>query len=432
MRRKTDTIVRVPRLTGRILPLTLCLGLACTIAGRARAQDQDGVPIVATATPDTLDAGDLWRRVRHEAAPDADQRLALEARKPFFVIAPSVGSKPSTGVNAGVAGNVAFVSGDASSTHLSSVSGGLKISQKGQTLTGLKLAVFLPDDRWFVQGDNRLSWTSQNTYGLGGTTPSADAENLKYDALRIYETVYRTIAPGLFVGVGLDVNRHSNVRPADGVEATFDQAAYTLYSQQHGLDLSHQTSSGTTAGVMFDTRDNAINAQRGVLASATYRTFFDGFLGGNTTWQEAYVDLRTYRTLSHDGRRRLAFWFLGDLVTGGAAPYLDLPSTSSDAYGRSARGYGEGRYRGEHLVYGEVEYRDTITANGLLGYVAFLNTTTIDSDAPGQHLFDSFAPGVGGGLRVLLNKKSRTNLCVDYGWGKQGSRGLYLAIQEAF
>jgi hypothetical protein len=33
---------------------------------------------------------------------------------------------------------------------------------------------------------------------------------------------------------------------------------------------------------------------------------------------------------------------------------------------------------------------------------------------------------------VLLNKKSRTNLCTDYGWGKQGSRGLYLAIQEAF
>ena len=292
--------------------------------------------------------------------------------------------------------------------------------------------MFLPDDRWFVQGDNRLSWTSQNTYGLGGATPSTDAENLKYDALRIYETVYRTVAPGLFVGAGVDINRHANVRPGTGAEATFDQAAYTLYSQQHGFDVAHQMSSGTTVSVMRDTRDNAINAQRGVLASATYRTFFNGFLGGDSTWQEAVVDVRTYRNLTHDGRRRLAFWMLGDFVTGGTAPYLDLPATSGDSYGRSARGYGEGRYRGERLLYGEVELRETLTRNGLLGYVAFLNTTTVDSDAPGQRLFDTLAPGVGGGLRVLLNKKSRTNLCIDYGWGKQGSHGLYLAIQEAF
>ena len=398
----------------------------------AHARAEDGAPVVAAAAPDPLDAGDLWRRVRHHDPADAGQPLALETRKPFFVVAPSVGSKPSTGINGGIAGNVAFVDGDAADTHLSSVSGGLKFSQKGQTLSGLKLAVFLPDDRWFVQGDNRLSWTSQNTYDLGGASPSNDAENLKYDALRINESLFRAVAPGLFVGAGIDVNRHSNVRPGTGTEATFDQAAYTLYSEQHGFDIAHQTSSGTSASVMLDTRDNAINAQRGWLASATYRTFFNGFLGGDSTWQEAYVDVRTYKKLTDDGRRRLAFWMLGDFVTGGTAPYLGLPATAGDSYGRSARGYGEGRYRGDHLLYGEVEFRDTLTRNGLLGYVAFINTTTIDSDAPGDHLFDSFSPGVGGGLRVLLNKKSRTNLCIDYGWGTQGSRGLYLAIQEAF
>ncbi len=396
----------------------------------ALARAEDGAPVVAAAAPDALDAGDLWRRVRHHDPADAGQPLALETRKPFFVVAPSVGSKPSTGINGGIASNVAFVAGDAVDTHLSSISGGLKFSQKGQTLSGLKLAVFLPDDRWFVQGDNRLQWTSQNTYDLGGASPSDDAENLKYDALRINESLFRAVAPGLFVGAGIDINRHGNVRPGSGTEAAFDQAAYTLYSEQHGFDLAHQTSSGTSASIMLDTRDNAINAQRGWLASATYRTFFNGFLGGDSTWQEAYVDVRTYKKLTDDGRRRLAFWMLGDFVTSGTAPYLDLPETSGD--GRSARGYGEGRYRGDHLLYGEVEFRDTLTRNGLLGYVAFLNATTIDSDAPGDHLFDTFSPGVGGGLRVLLNKKSRTNLCIDYGWGTQGSRGLYLAIQEAF
>ena len=380
---------------------------------------------------DGVDAADLWHKVRHHdesAAPAND----AESRKPFFVIAPSIGSKPSTGINGGVAGNIAFVSGDSATTHLSSLSGGLKVSEKGQTLSGMKLAIFLPDDRWFLQGDNRFSWTSQNTYGLGGATLAADAENLKYDQLRVYETVYRTIGKSLFVGAGVDINRHTNIRPGTGTETAFDEAGYTQYTAQHGFDVSHQTSSGATASLMFDTRDNAINARRGWFANVTYRTFFSGFLGGDSTWQEAYVDVRTYRRLTDDGRRRLAFWIVGDFLTGGAAPYFDLPATAADAYGRSARGYTEGRYRGDQLLYGEVEFRDTLTRNGLLGYVVFLNTTTIAGAGTGDHLFESIAPAAGTGLRVLLNKKSRTNLCVDYGWGKQGSRALYLAIQEAF
>ena len=77
--------------------------------------------------------------------------------------------------------------------------------------------------------------------------------------------------------------------------------------------------------------------------------------------------MRTYRKLTPDGRQRLAFWFMSDNVLNGTAPYLDLPATGSD--GRSARGYSDGRYRGQHLAYGEMEYRGTITSNGLLGFV---------------------------------------------------------------
>jgi hypothetical protein len=114
------------------------------------------------------------------------------------------------------------------------------------------------------------------------------------------------------------------------------------------------------------------------------------------------------------------------------APYLDLPATGLDTYGRSARGYSEGQFRGERLAYGEVEYRATLTRNGLLGMVAFLNTTTVTNLAEDERLFDSFAVGGGAGLRLLINKRSKTNLCFDVGFGKQGSKGVYLAVQEAF
>ena len=64
--------------------------------------------------------------------------------------------------------------------------------------------------------------------------------------------------------------------------------------------------------------------------------------------------------------------------------------------------------------------------------VAFLNATTVSSQDRGEHLFDSVAIGGGAGLRLLLNKRSRTNLCADMGFGKDGSHGFYLAVQEAF
>jgi outer membrane protein assembly factor BamA len=181
-----------------------------------------------------------------------------------------------------------------------------------------------------------------------------------------------------------------------------------------------------------DTRDSAINARRGWLASASYRTFVKGFLGGDSTWQELYLDGRTYRPLGTIRRQTLAFWFWADLVTGGVAPYLDLPATGMDKYGRSGRGYAEGRFRGERLIYGEVEYRATLTRNGFMGMVAFLNTTSLANRASGEQLFDNFATGAGAGFRLLLNKRSKTNLCVDFGWGRAGSRGFYLSVQEAF
>jgi hypothetical protein len=103
-----------------------------------------------------------------------------------------------------------------------------------------------------------------------------------------------------------------------------------------------------------------------------------------------------------------------------------------DTYGRSARGYKEGQFRGERLAYGEVEYRGALTRNGLLGMVAFLNTTTVSNLESGEQLFDSFASAGGAGLRLLINKRSKTNLAFDVGFGQQGSKGVYLAIQEAF
>ena len=176
-------------------------------------------------------------------------------------------------------------------------------------------------------------------------------------------------------------------------------------ARPHGLPLDSQTAAGTSLDLLWDSRDSFINADRGWLAKASYRTLFDGFLGGDSSWQKLNLDLRTYVSLSRDRRQRIAFWAFANLVVGGVAPFFDLPSTAGDTYGRSARGYAEGQFRGERLAYGEIEYRARLTGNGLLGMVAFLNTTTVTNLGNDERLFDSFATAGGAGLRLLINKQ---------------------------
>jgi outer membrane protein assembly factor BamA len=415
----------------RVHPLILCFcaGIGA-LAPSVQAQDTADDPATSIVQPGpTFDVADLWHRFRHkDEAIQADTAAEADPQRRFLVVVPAIGSRPSTGFTLGVNGNVAFFAGDATSTHISSVVGGFRVSQKQQVLSNARFAVFTADDRWFLQGDNRLNWTSLNTYALGSDAGTAAAANLSYTFVRLYETAYRTVKPGLFVGGGMNVNARSNIRAGEG-ETGFNQSAYLAYSRQHGFAADTQVSTGGNVGMLFDTRDNAINASHGWLVSADYRTFFKA-LGGDATWQELFLDVRTYRPLTRSGAQRLAFWMMTDLVTGGAAPYFDLPTTGGDV--RSGRGYSEGRYRGEHLVYGEVEYRGALTRNGMVGFVAFVNASTIGSAETGARLFEAYAPAAGVGLRVLLNKRSRTNLTTDWGWGKAGSRGFYLGIQEAF
>jgi hypothetical protein len=411
------------------LYIGLSVALVALSGGVVEAQDHDKPDEPAVQLWPTADVTDLWHKWRSKDEP-AEQDAADTPRDPqrrFRVIAPGIGARPSTGLTLGLNGNLAFYQGDPASTHLTTMIGGFRVTQKNQVLSNVRFAVFTAEDHWLLQGDNRVNWTSLDTYELGSESSTDGAANLKFRAIRLTETAYRPIGR-LFVGGGLDLSVRANIRAGEG-ETGLDRSVYTSYTRRHGFDIDAQKSTGTNVAVLLDTRDNAINAGHGWLASAAYHTFFKG-LGGDSTWQELAIDVRTFRPLTRTGSHLIAFWFMSDLVTGGVAPYLDLPAIGGDI--RSARGYAEGRYRGEHLVYGEAEYRGSLTPNGLVGFVAFLNTSTIGSSETGTRLFDAYAPGAGFGFRVLLNKRSRTNLAADWGWGKDGSRGFYLALQEAF
>ena len=407
--------------SGRAVAIAVLAVLA--LASQSAAQTAPPPP-----PAETMDVADLIRKLRNKEAPTAP----FDYRKRMKAVAPVIGAKPSSGVIAGVAGNVAFFRGDPETTHISSSVASATVTSKKQAGISARTTMFGRDDRWRADLDYRFQWTSQDTFGLGMATASPTEELVRFDFYRFYQSAYYQLRPSLFVGGGFHFDSHTDVRPEEDEEAAWPDSSYVQYSEANGLPLETQISAGPSVQVMWDSRDNFINADRGTLAHVSYRAMFDGFLGGDSRWDKVTLDARAYKRLPTTKRSTLAAWAYADLVVDGVAPYFDLPSTASDGYGRSGRGYAEGHFRGEKLAFLEVEYRGTLMQNGLLGWVAFLNATTVSNSQAGESLFDHVAPGGGAGLRVLLNKQSRTNLAFDVGFGEKGHRGVYLAIQEAF
>jgi len=97
--------------------------------------------------------------------------------------------------------------------------------------------------------------------------------------------------------------------------------------------------------LIFDQRDHPVNPARGVFGKAAY-TFYRTGLGSDRNWDSFQLEGRAYQPLSRNRRQGVALWGLAWLTPSGQPPYFDLPSVGWDTYGRTARGYRSGRFRG--------------------------------------------------------------------------------------
>jgi hypothetical protein len=406
----------------------LALGIMAAAGAGAWAQETAS----AQSSVPQKDIFDVLRELFHKPPNTTSKEAALAPGKLMFDWTPYITGNSANGIGPGVGGSVAFFQGDPKTTQISSAVWSLSVTSKGKIFLSLQATTFSKNNGWHIEGDNRLNLTSENTYGLGTSTLSSAGVNTKFDFFRLYDAAYRQVFKGFYLGAGFLFDDHTRIKPAEAGDLAWPDSPFVTYSEENGFSPTSQVSAGVSANALFDTRDSSIYPTRGWYASGNYHFFFKGFLGGASTWQEFVGDLRTYARLGGSDRHILAFWLYGDFVTGGTAPYFDLPTTGMDTYGRTGRGYSQGRFRGQEMAYGEIEYRWTITRNGLLGMVAFLNTETLSNKQTGERLFGSLAPGGGVGLRLLANKFSRTNICADVGWGKDGSFGFYLNVQEGF
>jgi len=370
-------------------------------------------------------------------------------KKLSLLILPDIAYNPVSGVELGLSGSGAGkFKGE--ETNLSMAAAKIAVTSEKQILTFLRASIYTNDNEYYINTNWRYYKYNSSTFGLGTNSPENGFDNhvgfqgapldslsggypMDYNFVIIHQVVNKKIRENLYVGVGYHLDKYWGIKDLSlNLDTSPAQITpHFKYSVKHGFNPTKYTLSGLSVNTMYDSRDNQISPYKGYFARLNYQ-YSPVFLGSSKASSQLWAEFRTYVGLSKKKPRTvLAFWVFGKFQTSGTMPYLTLMSIANDENSRSGRGYIAGRYRGENMVYSEIEYRFPILKKQTLGGVVFLNAVTASNNDNGENLFDYVRPAAGFGIRVLVNKHTRLNINLDMGFGFK-SKGFYFAAAEAF
>jgi len=408
--------------------------LIAFISIRNNSYSQTRTPVDTTYKQ--YDVADLIRNIIHPNRKSNPLR-----KKSGITPMPNVAYNPSIGAQIGIKAVAGKVLGSDPNTFMSVAATSASITTKGIIYFYISHNVFTPGNKWNFQGSLVAAKTVTPDFGLGIgqgaigneadevlTNPNRKGYVLHAQFYSFKEKVYKQIQENLFIGAGasFDIRRKIEDRTTNS-----ELTPYNIYSDRHGFDRDHYMSNGLLFNIQYTTRDNQNRAYKGIYADAGFRVN-QSWMGSTKNAVQFTTDFRKYWSLSaRNPEHVIAFWNWGSYLVSGALPYLELPGSGKDPAFRSGRGYTIGYFKGSKYFYSEVEYRFPITKNKFLSGATFFNVQTTNDDL-GTKLFQKWQPAGGAGLRVLFNKATRTNLCLDYAFGNYGSRGFFLGLNEAF
>ncbi len=411
-------------LTSAVLVTVLVAHAAFACAGAPQGGAAVAEKVDSSVAPsDTVaqqDAIDVLRQWLHRPV-----QTEVKGTIPFgldWSLLPTVSYNPVYGVAVG-----AMLSGagrlGSKTMRFSQLAVSANYSSEGQFQAQVRGDVYGGNGNGLMKADFRYLDTTRSTWGLGPMEPDQEEYPMEFNLTRAYATFFRRVSGPVFIGLGYHFDEFQDI--VDTRAAAGDSTPFTDYS---GGAPGHTIASGMSINVLADTRDNLVNPSAGYYLSWSFRNYLKD-LGADQNWQELWVEMRVYPHVPKRSQNVLAFWLYG-WMTFGPGPYLNLPSDGWDTYGRGARGYLQGRIRGASQLYFESEYRFSLTPSGLLGGVVFYNITT--TTQPEEQSFGRPDGALGVGLRLKFNKHTDTNLTIDHGWGREGSRGFFLGMSEVF
>jgi hypothetical protein len=383
------------------------------------------------------DFGDLIRNILHPK-----KKADTLHKGSGITIVPNIAANPTIGAQLGIKAVAGKRLGNDPNTLLSVAATSASITSKGIIYFYLNHNIFTPGNTWNFQGNMVAAKTVTPDYGLGigrSFTGESDADRILADPTHkvypihslyynIREKVYKEVGKNLFVGAGLSFEIRREIENKDTAN---NATPSSVYNNQHGFPQDHYSANGFLFNVEYITRDNPNRAYKGIYFDAGFR-INQTWIGSTKNSVQFTTDFRKYFSLSDvNPETVLAFWNWGSYLLSGTIPYIELPGTARDGAFRSGRGYTAQYFKGTQFNDTEAEFRFPILRNKFISGVTFVSMQSAN-DEQGTKLFQVFQPGYGAGLRILFNKATRTNLALDYAFGRYGNKGFFLNLNETF
>ena len=338
-----------------------------------------------------------------------------------LIVAPIIAYRPISGLGFGAGTQLLFKPrGAEEDTRVSQIGAAGIYTLESQILVTSTYYVFFPQETWLLAGAFEFRDFPTVYYGIGNESRRADEGEISLIGMEADPILFRRLFSNLYAGVGIHYNYMWDVtidaegesRPAAG---------------RDNIAIDNFTAAGLQLALNWDSRDNINNPSEGYYARLQHNLYEEA-AGGTQSFRTLLANVRHY--FRPWGRRAdvIAMEVHGRFSWGEEIPVPELSSLGG-AY--RLRGYEAGRYVDQHSLMAQVEYRMPIKDR--IGTTFFFGAGDVFSDT--DDLDTSLLKySAGAGLRLMLDKKERLNVRLDYalGFGHESDSGFYVAIAETF
>jgi hypothetical protein len=338
-----------------------------------------------------------------------DQVIDLISGEKWAVI-PALVYSPETSLGIGVRAIRVFRTKGRNSENLrpSTIPITLVYTLNNQTIFTTELDRWSNENRDYINARVELSNFPFYYFGIGNDPLPKDEGELYGNRYAYFHLLYqKKIATGLYFGPRYEFR----------VDDIYDRLSGGLLETTQVPGYDGQLLSGIGLNLNHDTRDNIFQPTKGWFNRLGWMGFTP-VLGSNFTFNQYNLDFRKYFRIT--GKQVLALQSWWSFTTGNPTfQHISLIGGSD-----RMRGFFEGRYRDNHAMVQQAEYRIPVYRN--LGIVVFGHAGQVASK-PGDFSFNRMRYGGGFGLRYRLNQEG-LNIRFDIAFGDRTA--YYFGLNE--
>lgn len=282
-----------------------------------------------------------------------------------------------------------------------------------QLFIGTMGKLYFGKNNYILEGEVSYRDYPEKFWGLGNKAPDSAMEIYRFRQHYLFVHLMKQVKRNFYVGVRAQMQNIAKITYEDG----------GVFDQQNVRGRRPYKTVGIGASITYDSRNDAFASTRGTFLQLQFQNF-NSAIGSDFQFNSILLDYRKYCTVFRNKVFAIQAHYL--LNNGGHVPLRSLALFGGS---NSIRGFYRGRYRGKQDYYFQSEYRMPLYKR--LGAVAFSGVGDVGNDFS-DYTFRSLKYSVGGGLRFAINKSNRLNIRLDFALGKDGNKGLYLDVGEAF